>query len=80
LQGLVTIKSSAYLITQLPLIFLPSLLLGKGKPSRTAFFNPFRAILHNNEERIPLCGVPSLGKVLIPLSMIGAFNHFIIYS
>lgn len=80
LQGLVTIKSSAYLINQLPLIFLPSLLLGEGKPSRTAFSNPFRAILHNNGEKIPSYRVPSLGKVLIPFSMIGAFNHFIIYS
>ena len=37
LQGLVTIKSSAYLITQLPISFLPSLLLGEGKPFQQHF-------------------------------------------
>ena len=80
LQKLVTIKSLTYLITQLPLIFLPLLLLGEGKPFRTAFSNPFKAISHTNREKMPPCGVPSLGKILIPLSMIGAFDHFRIYS
>jgi hypothetical protein len=78
-QELVTIKSSAYRITQLPLILLPSTLLVEGNPSRTAFSSPFKAILHNNGEIMAPCGVPFLGKVLIPFSIIGAFSHFRMY-
>lgn len=70
-------KSSAYLTTQIFLncsftVFRRSLRW----PFRTTLSNPFNAMLHNNGEVTPPCGIPLLGKVIIPFSIILALIHF----
>jgi hypothetical protein len=57
-EGLVIIISSAYLITQIPLRVIYSLVLCLGLLGLKTDSSPFSAMLHNIGEITPPCGVP----------------------